>query len=173
MKKRKMQQVIVSALCAALICLATMIFKVPIPGGGYANLGDGLVIASGYLLPASFGWLSAALGSSLADIISGYALYAPATFVIKGLMAFAAHLIYIKSRRSENFAKAIASFCAEIIMVSLYFLYEIFIYGVPAASLGIYLNICQGIIGIISSAVIVSAVRKLNYLKDFFDSGSE
>ena len=42
------------------------------------------------LLGAVLGFLAAGLGSALADLFSGYVVYAPVTFVIKGLMAFIA-----------------------------------------------------------------------------------
>ena len=37
-----------------------------------------------------YAFVSAGLGSALADVFSGYLVYAPATFVIKGLMALVA-----------------------------------------------------------------------------------
>ena len=52
--------------------------------------------------PPLYGFLAAGLGSALADIFSGYAIYAPATFLIKGLMVLAAYCIYNVLNRKIN-----------------------------------------------------------------------
>ena len=83
----KTKQIVTAALFAALACVATMVIKIPSPMDGYLNLGDCVVLAAGWLLAPGYGFLAAGLGSGLADLFSGYAAYAPATFVIKGLMA--------------------------------------------------------------------------------------
>ena len=83
----KTQKIVISALMASLVCVATMLIKIPSPLKGYINLGDCVVLVSGWMLPPTYGFLAAGLGSALADVFSGYAMYAPATFVIKGLMA--------------------------------------------------------------------------------------
>ena len=86
----KTKQIVMAALVAALACVATMIIKIPSPLNGYINLGDCVVLAAGWMLSPIYGFLSAGLGSALADLLSGYATYAPATFIIKGLMAIIA-----------------------------------------------------------------------------------
>ena len=81
MKLKKIQTLASSALFAAIICIATFIVKIPSPAtNGYFNLGDCFVILSGLLLSPVYGALAAGIGSALADILSGYAQYAPATF---------------------------------------------------------------------------------------------
>ena len=75
----KIKKIVVSALLAALTCVATMIIKIPSPLKGYINLGDCIVLVSGWLLTPGWGFLAAGLGSALADLFSGYIIYAPAT----------------------------------------------------------------------------------------------
>ena len=77
-------------MLAALTCVATIVIKIPSPLNGYINLGDCIVLLSGWLLSPVYGFFAAGLGSALADLFSGYAAYAPATFLIKGLMALIA-----------------------------------------------------------------------------------
>ena len=84
------KKIVMAALMAALTCVATMIIKIPSPLKGYLNLGDCIILTAGWLLYPGYGFLSAGLGSALADLFSGYVIYAPATFVIKGLMAVVA-----------------------------------------------------------------------------------
>ena len=85
--KSTTKKIAITALMAALTCIATIIIKIPSPLKGYLNLGDCMVLISGWILSPVYGFIAAGLGSALADIFSGYVIYAPATFVIKGLMA--------------------------------------------------------------------------------------
>ena len=82
------RRLVTAAMMAAMTVIATMVITIPTAGGGYVNIGDALVILSGWLLGGPYGALAAGIGSALADVLSGYAVYAPATFVIKALMGF-------------------------------------------------------------------------------------
>ena len=75
-------KLVMSAMMAAVVCVSTMVVKVPVQAtGGYINFGDAAVIICGVILGGRYGSLSAGTGSALADIFSGYAVYAPATFI--------------------------------------------------------------------------------------------
>ena len=83
----KTRKLVYAALFAALTCVMTMIVKIPVPAtGGYVNLGDCVVLLAGWVLGPMYGGAAAGLGSMLADLVSGYPLYAPGTFVIKACM---------------------------------------------------------------------------------------
>ncbi len=83
-----------------LTILTTSFIKVPLPTRGYFNFGDIAVVFSGLAFgkyaSTRFPWLggiAGGVGSALADVVSGYAIFAPATFVAKtfeGLLAAAA-----------------------------------------------------------------------------------
>ena len=79
-----------AALFAALAAVATMVIAIPLPGGGYANLGDAVVLLAAFFLPVPYAAVAAGLGTAMADVLLSYTLYAPATFVIKALMALCA-----------------------------------------------------------------------------------
>ena len=86
--------VVASGLMTALITIATMTVKVPIPGAaGYVHLGDAMIFLTILFLGMKYGTVSAVLGSALGDIIGGYAVWAPWTLGIKGLMALVMGLI--------------------------------------------------------------------------------
>ena len=40
MNDKKIRKLVVSALMAALVCVATMVVRIPTPTNGYVNLGD-------------------------------------------------------------------------------------------------------------------------------------
>ena len=91
MRNKQLLHTVMAALFAALVCVATVAVRVPIPATqGYANLGDALVLLAAFFLGPLYGALAAGVGSALADLFAGYALYAPGTAVIKGLCAMTA-----------------------------------------------------------------------------------
>lgn len=167
MTSNKTLRLVVAALMAAMACVATMVIKIPITAtGGYINLGDCIVLLSGIVLGPVYGGIAAGLGSALADIFSGYAVFAPATFIIKALMAVITGLI-IKNI-SKNLKNIIAKFMlagtvSEIIMILGYFVFEALImgYGLAAAS-GILGNVIQGVAGIVIATVMLPVLGKLN-----------
>ncbi len=111
------KKTVFSALFAALICVATMLLKIPIPAFGYIHPGDGLVLLAGIFLGPMWGGLAAGFGSALADLISGYGIYVPATFFIKwGCAAAASFLIKVLPQK-KNTVTVITGVLSEIIMV--------------------------------------------------------
>jgi uncharacterized membrane protein len=170
MKIEKTRKIIFSALLTAIICVATFIVQIPVPAtGGYVNLGDCFVIISGYLLGGFYGSLAAGLGSALADVLAGYVQYAPATFVIKALMALTACCIFKALCKSFGekltvVSRIISALTAEIIMVAGYFAYEAVIlgYGLSAAA-SIVPNLMQGAVAIIASVIISAAISKTKF----------
>ena len=96
-----LKKIVMTALFAALACVATMSIRIPTPGtGGYIHPGDAIVILSGVVLGPGYGLLAAGIGSALSDLIGGYFVYVPITFVIKGLVALVSGLIYQKMSHS-------------------------------------------------------------------------
>lgn len=163
--KKSVKKLVVAALLTALVCVATMIVKIPSPLKGYLNLGDCVVLMAGWLLPPGYGFLSAGLGSALADILSGYASYAPATFIIKGLMAVAVYFIYkiLRKKLSLIPAAVVAGIVAEIIMISGYFIFEGFLYGFGPSLVNIPANAVQGIAGIIAGTGLIKIFDKSKF----------
>ena len=153
-------------MLAALACVATMIIKVPSPLKGYLNLGDCVVLLAGWLLSPVYGFLAAGIGSALADIFSGYVTYAPATFIIKGLMAIIAYYGYkLLNKRIGNLSSRIISgIVAEIIMVLGYFVFEGFLYGFLESIVNIPANAVQGIAGLIIGTILIKIFQKSKIL---------
>lgn len=160
--KTTTQKIVFASMLAALICVATMIIKIPSPLKGYINLGDGFVLLAAWILSPAYGFMSTAVGSALADIFSGYLIYAPATFVIKGLMALTAYFIYKKlSKNSYSIIKRIISaILAEILMIGGYFVFEGFLYGFGASLVNIPANAVQGVAGIIVGVILIKFFEK-------------
>ena len=158
----KTQKIVISALMASLVCVATMLIKIPSPLKGYINLGDCVVLVSGWMLPPTYGFLAAGLGSALADVFSGYAMYAPATFVIKGLMAVIAFafLRLLKKRAGKLFSRIVGGVVAELFMISGYFAFEGFLYGFAPSVVNIPANAVQGVAGLVIGVVLIKIFEK-------------
>jgi len=72
MPHNKMVRLVLTGLLTALVCVATMVIKIPTPTNGYVNIGDAMVLISGWLLGPAYGFFAAGGGSALADLISVY-----------------------------------------------------------------------------------------------------
>ena len=151
-----------AAMLAALTCVATMIIKIPSPLKGYLNLGDCVVLLCGWMLNPVYGFLAAGIGSALADLFSGYIVYAPATFAIKGLMALSAFYGYKLLRKGMGrlSSRIITGIVAEAIMILGYFIFEGFLYGFGASAVNIPANGFQGIAGLILGCALVRIFEK-------------
>ena len=163
--KTKTQKIIMAAMLAALACVATMIIKIPSPMKGYLNLGDCIVLLSGWVLSPVYGFLAAGLGSALADLFSGYVIYAPATFVIKGLMAVAAYYIFklIQNKLGNLPSRIVSGIVAELIMILGYFVFEGFLYGFVPSMVNIPANAMQGVAGLIIGILLIKIFEKIKF----------
>ena len=156
------KKLVMAALFAAITCVATMIIKIPSPLKGYINLGDCIVLLSAWMLSPAYSFLAAGLGSALADVFSGYITYAPATFVIKGLMALIAFFVFklLNKKIGKIASRIISGFFAEVIMVLGYYVFEGLLYGFAPSFVNIPPNCVQGVAGIFIGVVLVTVFEK-------------
>lgn len=161
-EKNATQKTVIAALFAALVCVTTMIIKIPSPLKGYLNLGDCMVLLAGWMLSPVYGFLAAGLGSAFADLFSGYIVYAPATFVIKGLMALVAFYGFkLLDKMFGNLpSRIITGIAAETVMILGYFVFEGFLYGFGPSAVNIPANAVQGIAGLIIGCILIKVFEK-------------
>ena len=168
-----LKKLTLSALFAALTCVATLAVLPYSPIGGYIHLGDCFVLLSGFMLGPLWGGVAAGLGSALTDLILGYAVYIPATFVIKWAMAAAAALVLkLMMRKKTRYAvlkRALAAVAAGIVMVGGYFGYECIIYGFEGAFPNVFMNLIQAAAGVVSASVLMIPLTRIGYIKRFFE----
>ena len=148
--KNNTQKIVIAALLTALCCVVTMVIQIPTPLKGYINLGDSVVLIAAWFLSPVYAFFTAGVGSALADALSGYALYIPATFVIKGLMALAAHYCHKTLLRKWGSvpAKLVSGCLAQVIMMLGYLLFDVLLYGFAVALTGVPANLIQGTAGL-------------------------
>ena len=162
---KKVYQLVLASLFAALTYVMTMVVQVPSPMQGYVNLGDCAVLLSAWLLGPLYGGAAAGIGSMLADLLSGYAHYAPGTFAIKLAMAVAAALIFraLQSRASHNLllSQAVSGVVAEIIMVVGYFGYAGLLLGKGiGAAASIPGNLVQAAMGLAIGLILFTVLKR-------------
>jgi uncharacterized membrane protein len=168
----KIKKIVWAGLFAALVFLATAIIKLP-TGVGYINAGDAVALLGAFLLGSVPGALASGFGGALADLMTGYAVYAPATLIIKALMAFLAGAMF---RRAKNLngkkltAPAIlGASLAELIMIVGYLTYEAFFIGIGGAALAnVPFNAVQGVFGALAACALYASLIKIPYVRDNF-----
>ena len=156
------KKIVMAAMLAALCCVATMIIKIPSPLKGYLNLGDCVVLLSGFMLSPLYAFLAAGIGSAMADIFSGYTSYALATFIIKGVMALIAFYGFklLTKKSGKLAARIVSGALAEIIMVAGYFVFEGFMYGFIPSAVNIVPNALQGVAGLVLGVILAKIFEK-------------
>lgn len=166
--KSDTKKLILTALFAALSCAATMIIRIPTPGtGGYIHPGDAIVILSGIILGPVYGFLAAGIGSAMSDLLGGYLIYVPITFIIKGLVAYLSAHAYHSLAKYEKlrYAGVAAGGILDIILVTGgYFVCEYFMYGAGAAA-SIPANIIQGVSGLVISLLLYPVLTAVSDVK--------
>lgn len=167
---KNLNKIVITALMAAMTCVATMVITIRIPvTGGYVNIGDTIVLLSAWLIGGVYGGIAAGLGAALADFMCGYGVYTPGTFVIKFTMAVAAYLVFrlLKNLGEKAVLRYIISgIVAEAIMVLGYFIYESVILGFGFAAAGAVIqNITQGVSCLILGTVTVLSLEKAKVTK--------
>jgi uncharacterized membrane protein len=172
MKRMGTKKIVYSALMASLITVATMVIHIPSALNGYIHLGDGLVLISSILLGPLAGGAAAGIGSMMADLLSGYAFYAPVTLMIKALAAIGSGLLYKKLTRKSgsNTFRLFPFLCAGIICCGIvtggYFLFEFAVYGKSAALLNIPLNLVQNLFSLITAGTLLPFLLNRKEFKD-------
>ncbi len=166
MLKFDVKQLTAAGLMAALIFILTL-FHINNVAGGYIHLGDSLVFFSALLVGPLYGFLAAGIGSMLADLFSGYPMYAIPTFFIKGCMALIVYYGYAILNRSNGDSKSkfgkifFVSAVASAFMVLGYFVTEIFLIDFWAAVADIPLNAVQAIASSLLSVVLLVPVETI------------
>lgn len=148
-----------SGVLAALVAVATLLVQIPNPATkGYINFGDVMIFVSALAFGPIVGGFAGSVGSSIADVVSGYASYAPFTFLIKGAEGALAGLI---SNRKNVRRDIIAVIFGGAEMVTGYFLAEFspLQYGWGALT-EVPGNILQIVVGGFLGVLIASIIRR-------------
>jgi len=161
---KNLKNIIYASIFAAIICVVTMTAKIP-AAGGYYHTGDAFVYLAGACLPFPYAIIAGAIGGSLADLFSGYAVYIVPTFIIKACAAacFTSRAAHILCAR--NF---IAVLAASAITVGGYFVAGAALYGFAGAAANVYGDLGQAAAGAAVFAALGAAIDKAKIKQRIF-----
>lgn len=175
--RKRAKTLVMTGLFAALGCVATMILQVPSPTGGYMNLGDAVVILGALLLGPVYGAVAGGVGPALADLLSGYAVYVPATLIIKAVMALTAAALY-RALGKKGWSILPSAIAAEVPMVLGYWFFDALLaLSAGGTSLGLCLtgsaagipsNLVQAAFGAAAGTLLAAALGRSGYVRKEF-----
>ncbi len=172
MNNNRTKKIVFSALMAALTTAATMVIHIPSAFSGYIHLGDSMVLLSGMLLGPMAGAAAGGIGSMMADLLSGYAFYAPATLIIKALAAFAGGYLYkhLRSRSQSGGFRILpfltAGVACSAVVTGGYFLFELAVYSWPAAISNVPFNLVQNLFSLIAAGALLPVLLRVREIRE-------
>lgn len=119
-RAEKLRRITAAGLFAALIYVFTAYLHVP-TGAGYTHAGDGLIYLAACILPTPYAMAAGAIGGALADGLTGYPVWIPATVIIK---AVTAAFFSNKTEKILNIRNILAIIPSFLVCVGGYSLYE-------------------------------------------------
>jgi len=173
-RDNKTERLVLTALLTALVFLGTTALKIPVPlTQGYVHLGDAMVYISVLILGRKNGSFAAATGSAMADVLGGFAAFAPWTLIIIFVMAFTTGTILELAvrphpqhthRQTPNplLSSVLAMTAGGAMMCLGYFIAETIMYGSYVVALAeLPWNIGQFAAGMVIAVAINAQLKKV------------
>lgn len=151
MKNKKVQLMCITGVFTALVFVVTAYLHIP-TNNGYIHVGDGLIYLAACLLPWPYAMVVGAGGAFLADCLTGFAVWAPGSVIIKALTVL---FFTRKEDKVINLRNSLALLPATIMCVGGYYLYESLIYSNFVAPLS---AIPASLIQSLASAIVYVAI---------------
>ena len=143
------------AAFAAAVAVGTIFVNIPV-GLGYLNFGEIIIYTAAFLFGGIVGGLAGGIGAAAADIILGWAYYAPITLIVKGLEGFVVGKVSGESLKSKGIALALGA----PIMIIGYTIARAYFEGIPAAIFQeLPIDIVQAAVGAAIAIPISKAVQ--------------
>ncbi len=163
--KSSTQKLTRAAIMTALVFIATRFTQFPVGPLGYVHAGDALVLLCAFIPGGSIGVCAAGFGSMLADLTSGYTIYALPTLLIKAAMC-ACVLPAAKQRKPLSVRVFIHMIAGGGVMMLGYFIFDYFIMGLRELSAIQMLIVSwpQAVFGIIAAFFLRGAMVKSKIL---------
>lgn len=159
------------AVLIAVTALFTYVIRIPIaPTRGYINFGDVAIFFTAILFGPWTAFITGGVGTALADLLSGYAQWAPFTFFAHGLQGLFIGLVIkagvgIKTEEGVRggpriLTLLIAFLAGTVTMGGIYFITGGIMVGFAAAATEIPGNILQNAAGVLVGTPLALAVWK-------------
>ena len=166
MKRNDLRMICLSGIFAALVFVVTAYLHIP-TYNGYVHVGDGFIFLAACILPMPYAVFVGAAGAMLADVLTGYAIWAPGSIVIKVVTAL---LFSCKTKKIVSVRNVLMLIPATAICVGGYYLYEVIITGSFGAALaGIPGSLIQSAASSIVFVLVGIAMDKMNFRKKILE----
>lgn len=141
-----------------VVMVTTLMIRIPLPGKGYFNFGDVVVVFAGLYGGRKVGLIAGGIGSMMADLI-GFPLFAPITLVAKGLEGWFCGFAHGK----KGIEFYVFPICGVFSMVLVYFYGSLLLpqIGIAGAVAEFPANLIQAGLGLIGGKVLQQAVQKI------------
>lgn len=162
--KTSAASIAINGLAIALVFVSTAFINIRLPiaaNGGLVHLGNIPLFLSAIIFGKKTGAVSGAVGMALFDLFSGWALWAPFTFIIVGTMGYIVGKITEKENHNTILWYILAISAALIIKIVGYYIAEAIIYGNWAAPVtSIPGNIVQILVAAIITVPLANPIKK-------------
>lgn len=162
--KTNTKDLVLTGLLTALVFIFTRFINIRLPisiNGGLIHMGNVMLFVTAIVFGKRKAAISGAVGMGLFDILSGWALWAPFTFVVRGVMGYIIGMFAEKGEGKNVGLNLFGIVLGGIWMLLGYYLTEVILYGnwlTPFTS--IYGNMIQIVIGaIIGIPVAMALIR--------------
>lgn len=155
----------IASVFTALVFVVTAYLHIP-TNNGYIHVGDGLIYLAACILPWPYAIAVGAGGALLADCLTGFAIWAPGSVIIKALTAL---LFTNKSKKIMSVRNYAVLLPAAVICAGGYYLYEAALYGNWISPLmGIPASLTQSVTSSVLFIVMGIAFDKMNFKNKLF-----
>ncbi len=143
-----------------VVLVITMFVRIPLPSGGYFNFGDVAVVFASLMLGKFGGAIVGGVGSALADILGGFAIFSPLTLLAKGFEGLFSGF----SKNKKGLVFWVFPAVGGLSMVAIYFVGEVFMPSIKlqGAILELLPNTIQAIGGYIGGILLFKIYSRVS-----------
>lgn len=158
MKNKRIKLICLAGLFTAIVFVFTAYLHIP-SHTGYTHVGDGFIYLAACILPTPYAIFVGAAGALLADCLTGFAIWAPGSVIIKSVAVL---FFTRKSEKIITLKNILALIPASAVCIGGYYLYEALItqnFVSPLAGIPGYIT--QSVLSSILFVVLGLALDKL------------
>lgn len=165
-KKISTRDLVETALLIALVFVATRFINIRLPiasNGGLVHLGNAMLFISAIVFGKKKGALAGAFGMGLFDLLSEWAIWAPFTFIVRGVMGYIIGSVSWSSCKKGNdvLTNILAILISGIWMILGYYITELILYGNQIQALAsIPGNVTQILIGTLIGVPVAKVLKR-------------
>ena len=164
--KTSTRDLVETALLIALVFVATRFINIRLPissNGGLVHLGNTMLFISSIVFGKKKGAIAGAFGMGLFDLLSEWAIWAPFTFIVRGIMGYIiGSIAWSNDKKGNNtITNIVGIIISGVWMIFGYYVTEVILYGNYITPLGsIPGNITQIVVGLVIGVPIAKVLKK-------------